>query len=56
MKTFTFLQPVNYYYKVEAENLDEAYKKLGEVHAADFYEESVGDWEHIDGLYEEISE
>lgn len=57
MKVFTFLQPVNYYYKVEAENLDEAYKKLGEVHAADFYEESVGDWEHIeDSFFQEISD
>ncbi len=45
MKKYQFVQPIYYYYEVEAESLEEAYEKTADLTADDFYDEVVGDWE-----------
>lgn len=45
MANYQFVQPVYYYFNVEAENIKEAYEKVQELHASDYYDEIVGDWE-----------
>ena len=48
MKTYQFIQPVYHYFNVEAESLDEAYRKTADLEADDCFDVIVGDWEHID--------
>ena len=45
MAKYQFVQPIYYIYEVEANSLEEAYQKTGELEANDFYDEVVGDWE-----------
>lgn len=54
MPKYQFVQPIYYFYEVEADSLQEAYAKCGELGPDDFYDEVVGDWEHTTPSYEEI--
>lgn len=42
---YQFVQPIYYYYEVEADSLEEAYHKTGELVCGDEYDVIVGDWE-----------
>ena len=42
---FQFVQPIYYFYEVEADSLQEAYDKTSELKEDSFYDEIVGDWE-----------
>lgn len=48
MPRFRFLQPIYYYYEVEAENVKEAYAKTAEINPGDEIDEVVGSWELVD--------
>lgn len=45
MKKYQFVQPIYYFYEVEANSLEEAYEKTSELTADDFYDEVVGEWQ-----------
>lgn len=42
---YQFVQAVYYYYDVEADSLDDAYKKTEELSPGDEYDVIVGEWE-----------
>jgi hypothetical protein len=48
MKTYQFIQPVYHYFEVEAESLDEAYKKTSDLEADDCFDVVVGAWECVE--------
>lgn len=45
MPKYQFVQPIYYYYEVEANSLEEAYEKTSELEAGDCYDEVIGGWE-----------
>ena len=45
---YKFVQPIYYVFEVEAESLDEAYKKTGDLEADDWVDSYVGEWSNID--------
>jgi hypothetical protein len=50
---YQFVQAVYYYYEVEADSLDEAYHKTGELTENDYYDVVVGAWEECTPQTEE---
>ena len=42
---YQFVQPIYYYYEVEADSLEEAYHKTDELKLGDEYDIVVGGWE-----------
>lgn len=50
MPKFVFMQPIYYYYEVEAETAAEAYAKTAELCPGDEFDEDVGSWELMDEM------
>jgi hypothetical protein len=45
MMKFQFVQPIYYHYEIEADSLEDAYAKTGDLGPDDWYDETIGDWE-----------
>ena len=42
---YQFVQPIYYYYEIEANSLAEAYDKTEEIHPNHYYDRVIGGWE-----------
>jgi len=53
MKKYQFVQPIYYYYEIEAENEQEAWEKTSELTAGEEYDIVIGEW--LDATPEEAA-